>query len=114
MENAWFISVNMITPISSITEAIHFITVSFSFKNSLANSAVIIGTVDMTTLLVDDETVSQPLLNTIMYMKNPIAPDNANHFISLFLGKLIFAIIAMTINADDAKMYLKNPNEYAE
>jgi hypothetical protein len=64
-------------------------------------------------LLVEAETVSQPLLNVVIYKEKPDNPDNKNHFKSFLLGICILSIIATNINTNAATKYLRNPSENA-
>jgi hypothetical protein len=75
---------------------------------------VITGVVAIIILLVDAETVSQPLLKVITYKENPDKPDNKNHFISFLCGIFIFKNTAIIIKNNAATKYRKEPSENAE
>ncbi|MBB5142602.1 hypothetical protein HNQ38_000681 [Desulfovibrio intestinalis] len=49
-----------------------------SLKKSCANSAVIMGDVEMITQLVVGFSEADPILKTSMYKAKPVAPDTAN------------------------------------
>ena len=71
-------------------------------------------TVALTTLAVAAGTEDKPLLNTIIYRKNPKKPLTRNRGQSTTFGGFIFVTMAMTISAADATRYRRNPSDAAE
>jgi hypothetical protein len=69
------------------------------------------GAVAIIRLLVEAETVVDPLLNKMIYEKKPKKPAKTNHFKSFLSGIFIFMNNARTIKNRDAKKYLKKPSE---